>query len=83
MVAVSDAAPPAPPPAAPSWRFGFEAVDLGRLDYLAAWDVQRRYHAEVADGRRAPTLLLVEHDPVITFGRKGGRDHLRVGEEEL
>jgi lipoyl(octanoyl) transferase len=83
MVDVSDAAPTAPPPAAPAWRFGFEVVDLGRLDYLSAWDVQRAFHADVADGRRAPTLLLVEHDPVITFGRKGGRDHLRVGEDEL
>jgi lipoyl(octanoyl) transferase len=83
MSDVSDAAPTAPPPAAPAWRFGFEVVDLGRLDYLAAWNVQRAFHAEVADGQRPPTLLLVEHDPVITFGRKGGRDHLRVGEDEL
>jgi lipoyl(octanoyl) transferase len=83
MGAVSDAAPTAPPPAAPVWRFGFEVADLGRLDYLAAWDVQRAFHADVADGRRAPTLLLVEHDRVITFGRKGGRAHLRLGEDEL
>jgi lipoyl(octanoyl) transferase len=83
MVAVSDAATIAPPPTAPRWPFGFEVVDLGRLDYRAAWDVQRAVHADVADGRRAPALLLVEHDPVITFGRKGGRDHLRVGEDEL
>jgi lipoyl(octanoyl) transferase len=26
---------------------------------------------------------LVEHDPVVTFGRKGGRDHLRVDEAVL
>lgn len=84
MVAVSDAtSTTAPPATAPSWTFGFEVVDLGRLDYREAWDVQRTVHGDVADGRRPPTLLLVEHDPVITFGRKGGRDHLRVGEDEL
>ncbi|WMT56249.1 lipoyl(octanoyl) transferase LipB [Truepera radiovictrix] len=50
--------------------------DLGRLDYRAAWDVQLATHAAVAEGRLAPTLLLVEHPPVITFGKKGGREHL-------
>lgn len=50
--------------------------DLGRLDYRAAWDVQLATHAAVAEGRTAPTLLLVEHPPVITFGKKGGREHL-------
>jgi lipoyl(octanoyl) transferase len=65
------------------WAFGFDVVDLGRLDYREAWDVQRAVHTEVADGTRPPALLLVEHDPVITFGRKGGREHLRVPEAEL
>ena len=50
--------------------------DLGRLDYRAAWDVQLGTHAAVAEGRAAPTLLLGEHPPVITFGRKGGRANL-------
>jgi lipoyl(octanoyl) transferase len=83
MGSVSDAVPIPAVPVAHPWRFDFEVVDLGRRDYREAWDVQRAVHADVADGRRAPTLLLVEHDPVITFGRKGGREHLRVGEEEL
>ncbi len=50
--------------------------DLGRRDYRAAWDVQLETHAAVAEGRTPPTLLLVEHPPVITFGRKGGRANL-------
>ena len=50
--------------------------DLGRLDYRAAWDMQLKTHAAVAEGRTVPTLLLVEHPPVITFGRKGGRQNL-------
>jgi lipoyl(octanoyl) transferase len=80
-----EAAPPegAPPAAPHRWAFAFDVVDLGRRDYHEAWDLQRAVHAEVAAGDRAPTLLLVEHDPVITFGRKGGRDHLRVPEAEL
>jgi len=78
-----DAAGLAPAAARPRWDFGFEVVDLGRLDYREAWDAQRAVHTEVADGARPPALLLVEHDPVITFGRKGGREHLRVPEDEL
>lgn len=61
----------------------FVVRDLGRLSYREAWDVQHDVHAGVAEGRTAPTLLLVEHEPVITFGRKGGREHLLAPEEEL
>ncbi len=50
--------------------------DLGRLDYRTAWNVQLETHAAVAEGRSPPTLLLVEHPPVITFGKKGGRQNL-------
>lgn len=61
----------------------FVVRDLGRLGYRDAWDVQHRVHDAVARGEAPPTLLLVEHDPVITFGRKGGRDHLLATPEEL
>lgn len=57
--------------------------DLGTLDYREAWDVQLETHAAVAEGVAPETLLLVEHPPVITFGRKGGREHLLVSEDEL
>lgn len=61
----------------------FVVRDLGRLAYREAWEVQHETHAEVVAGTSPPTLLLVEHDPVLTFGRKGGRDHLLVPESEL
>lgn len=50
--------------------------DLGKLHYREAWNAQLQTHAAVAEGRARPTLLLVEHPPVITFGKKGGREHL-------
>ena len=44
--------------------FGNEAVD-----YLRAWDLQREVHAEVVAG--APdTVLLLEHPPVYTAGKR-------------
>lgn len=61
----------------------FVVRDLGRLAYREAWDVQHEVHAAVVSGERPPTLLLVEHEPVLTFGRKGGRDHLLVPEAEV
>jgi lipoyl(octanoyl) transferase len=61
----------------------FVVRDLETLDYKKAWAVQLETHAAVAEGRVPPTLLLVEHPPVITFGRKGGREHLLVAEAFL
>jgi lipoyl(octanoyl) transferase len=61
----------------------FVVRDLGTMDYKAAWQVQLKTHAAVAEGRAPPTLLLVEHPPVITFGKKGGREHLLVKESFL
>lgn len=47
----------------------FDLLDLGTLPYAQAWEVQKQHHARVAAGGR-PTLLLVEHPPVLTLGRK-------------
>lgn len=41
----------------------------GPVEYHAAWDLQRRIHAEVVAGHRPPTLLLLEHQPVFTAGK--------------
>lgn len=43
--------------------------DLGRLDYESAWDVQQEHHEAVVAGQGPETILLVEHDPVITLGK--------------
>lgn len=61
----------------------FDIMDLGYVDYLEAWDVQRQIHAEVASGERVPTLLLCDHPPTITFGKKGGRKNLIASTESL
>lgn len=47
----------------------FDTVDLGRVPYRDAWALQKEHHARVAAGGR-PTLLLLEHPPVLTLGRK-------------
>ncbi len=44
--------------------------DLGRLAYAPAFEKQCAIHADVLAGKRPPTVLLVEHDPVITVSRR-------------
>lgn len=39
-------------------------------DYHAGWDLQRRLHAQVAEGDLGPQVLYVEHPPVYTAGRR-------------
>jgi lipoyl(octanoyl) transferase len=40
------------------------------VDYLAAWDLQRDVHAAVVEGRQEDTVLLLEHPPVFTCGKR-------------
>lgn len=40
------------------------------IDYQEAWDYQKRIHAEVVSGERDDTILLLEHSPVYTAGRR-------------
>ena len=61
----------------------FEVLDLGLLDYKETWAKQLEIHQAVVSGKQMPTLLIVEHPPVITFGKKGGRENLLVKEDFL
>jgi len=42
----------------------------GRMPYQAAWDEQRRLHALRVTDQSPDTVLLLEHDPVYTAGRR-------------
>ena len=53
-----------------------EVLDLGLIEYEAAWKLQDQYAAEIAEGKRPPTLLLLEHPHVYTFGRRGEQKNL-------
>lgn len=61
----------------------FIVEDLGLIEYETAWRLQDQYAAEIADGKRAPTLLLLEHPHVYTFGRRGKQENLLWGESQL
>jgi lipoyl(octanoyl) transferase len=40
------------------------------VDYEAAWQLQRNIHAEVSSGNRPDTVILLEHTPVYTAGKR-------------
>jgi lipoyl(octanoyl) transferase len=56
---------------------------LGRMCYREAWDVQRARHAARGAGDIGDTLLLVEHEPVLTLGRHARGEHVIAPPEEL
>ena len=60
-----------------------EIHDLGLIDYKTAWKLQDEYAEQIAEGTRPPTLLLLEHPHVYTFGRKGNADNLLWNETQL
>jgi lipoyl(octanoyl) transferase len=58
-------------------------VWLGRRPYAEVVALQEQLFAERLAGRGEDTLLLLEHEPVITLGRGTKREHLLVTPETL
>ena len=70
-------------------------LDLGKMEYQAAWDYQTSLHRVLVDrkmqNRQQPpgsyvqdhTLILVEHPHVYTLGKSGSMDHLLLNETQL
>jgi lipoyl(octanoyl) transferase len=57
-----------------------DLLSLGLVDYREAWDLQRRIADEVAAGSRPDTVLLLEHPPTITLGRRTEEGEVHVPE---
>ena len=58
-------------------------LKLGTVRYGEAWDLQRAVAAEVADGTRPDTILLLEHPPTITTGRRTEASELHIPEDAV
>ncbi|GKT10826.1 lipoyl(octanoyl) transferase LipB [Desulforhabdus sp. TSK] len=59
-------------------------LDLGLLDYRKVWRLQEQLvAARQSDAVERDVFLLLEHPPVFTLGRKGGRENLTVPESFL
>lgn len=56
-------------------------IEPQNTDYRSVWDLQQKIVAACHDGRLdTDILLLLEHLPVFTMGRRGGLDNLTVPE---
>jgi lipoyl(octanoyl) transferase len=58
------------------------AAWLGRVEYSAAWELQRELFAARLDDRCDDTLLLLEHPPTYTLGRRAIAEDLVYDEEQ-
>jgi len=55
-----------------------QVIQLGLVPYQEAWELQRSISTEVAEGSRPDTVLLLEHPPVITLGRRTEPEELHI-----
>ncbi len=63
-------------PAQSNLRKNVEVVELPRSAYRDVLALQRTIHDEVARGVRPDTWIVVEHEPVITLGRRAVRENV-------
>lgn len=53
-------------------------LDLGRRDYKEVWDMQKELHLKRVNGQIPNTLILVEHNPVVTLGKSGKSENIKI-----
>ena len=59
-------------------------IDFERVDYRQAWALQEKLILARRDGTlQNDIVLILEHDPVFTLGRRGGRDCMLVSDAFL
>ncbi len=60
-----------------------QVLNMGRAGYDSALDLQKTLLAGKIEGDKTDYLVLVEHDPVVTIGRRGTEDDVRRGRKDL
>jgi lipoate-protein ligase B len=58
-------------------------VDLGLISYAECWELQRQLASALGNSEGDENVLLLEHPHTYTCGRRGGRDHILVGNDFL
>jgi lipoyl(octanoyl) transferase len=53
-------------------------LDLGTTPYLEAWELQRSLAERVGRGELPDTVVLLEHPPVVTLGRRTDPNELHI-----
>jgi lipoyl(octanoyl) transferase len=58
-------------------------LDLGLQPYRKVWELQRSLHDRVSKGEEPETWIFVEHEPVITLGRKAKSENVLLSRDAL
>jgi lipoyl(octanoyl) transferase len=60
---------------------GAYLIVLGETPYHEAWNLQRALAAAVSQGAIPDTVVLLEHPPTVTLGRRTGEEELHLPED--
>jgi len=60
-----------------------KVLDLGVRNYKEIWDLQKELHSKRVAEEIPDTLILVEHNPVVTLGRSGKDENIKVPSKYL
>jgi lipoyl(octanoyl) transferase len=58
-------------------------VKFSMVDYQQAYELQKKFVQDHIDSKGKNTLILLQHDPVITIGRGGDKKNILVSEKFL
>lgn len=53
-------------------------LDLGTRGYKESWDLQKELHSKRVAEEIQDTLILVQHNPVVTIGKSGKAENIKV-----
>ena len=59
---------------------GAYLMNLGLVPYREAWELQRALAAAISQGAMPETVILLEHPPVVTLGRRTTDEELHIPE---
>ena len=57
--------------------------DLGLIDFPSAWNLQKNVFSQVKEKQLCSALILCQHKPVITLGRRSKKGNILIGQNEL
>jgi lipoic acid synthetase len=58
-------------------------LDLGQKNYRETWGLQKELHRLRIEGAIPDTMILVEHEPVVTMGKSGTEKNLLIPRQLL
>lgn len=61
----------------------FRVENWGLIDYNTAWDKQKELVKKIQSGKEQSTLVFCEHPSVITMGKNGTYENLKLSRETL